>query len=116
VHEPVSVSAGHAVPPFVAAVTTLRVRVRVPVLVAHLDQADHADTVQFVGVGILHADVSERHGHSMPPYIGLTVILRVRVEVSVTALHEDQELHVPTWQLTGSHAAVSVRAGQVAPR
>ena len=81
VHSMVSVSAGHATPPFDGDVTMERVRVWVPLpqVSEHVPNALQADTTQSTGHGELHAWVSVRAGHATPPFDAGVTTERLRV-------------------------------------
>ena len=119
-----SVNVGHAAPPFKGCVVTVRVRdcVPPPQSLSHVLHEDHDDTLQSTGQPcVLHADVSVRAGHDVPPLAGWTVMMRVLVWMPPphVLVHDEYGVHAPTSQLIGHgwvlHSELSARAGHGAP-
>ena len=80
-HATDSVSAGHDVPPFAAAVVTVRERdcVADPHVAVHELHSLHADTAQLTGhVPATHDVVSVSAGHAVPPFAAAVVTVRDR--------------------------------------
>jgi hypothetical protein len=75
---------GHALPPWLSKRVTRRVRCATPSLhvAEHAPHSDHCETAQSTAHGmVLHAWSSASALHDLPPLIGCTVTLRVRVLV-----------------------------------
>lgn len=114
VHETLSSTAGHAVPPHAASLVTRRVRVRVdvPHVAEHAVHDDQVDTAQATGQ---HARpqlfVSVSAGHGRPPFSAGRVTVRERdldADVPHVAVHADQIAQADTAQSTAGcvHAAI----------
>ena len=81
-HARCSVRYGHAYPPKVAAVVTLRARLWVPEPhdLVQVDHAPNADTTQCPAQScVLHARCSVRYGQAYPPKVAAVVTLRARL-------------------------------------
>lgn len=123
-HAPTSVRLPHCTPPCWAAVSTLRLRVLVPVahVTVHGEYAPQADTTQSTGQGCSLQDRAwSSAGHAAPPWAGDVVTLLDRVCVPLPQLwvHGVQSLNADTTQSTGHgcslHGCVSFKAGHATP-
>jgi hypothetical protein len=124
-HSLLALVAAHATPPSAAAVTTLRVRVWVPLpqVSVHAPYVPHGESSQSRGQAMTpHSSTASSEGQPVPALACCVVTERERdleptPHVLVHVLHEAQEL---TSQWTGQpgrsvHARISVSAPAVAP-
>ena len=123
-HAPTSVRLPHCTPPCWAAVSTLRLRVLVPVahVTVHGEYAPQADITQSTGQGCSLQDRTwSKAGHAAPPWSGgvVTFLDRVCVPLPQLWVHGDQSLKTDTTQSTGHgcslHGFVSFKAGHATP-